>query len=132
MISRQVIFFGVVGVLAAVVHFFAVLLLVHWLHWVPLLANILAFLIAFQVSYHGHSIWTFAQQSFDHSTSLGRFFIVAVASFALNEALFALLLYVFNWPYVEALVVVLLIVPPVTFLASKLWAFQREVGNASH
>lgn len=132
-INKQTLAFAIVGVSAACVHFFAVLILVHWLHWLPLVANLLAFLIAFQVSYQGHSGWTFACQSFTKANAWWRFFLVAAASFMLNEALFALLLHMFELPYIEALVIVLIIVPPVTYVVSKLWAFkQRSMPDANH
>lgn len=130
--NKQMLIFGIVGIIAAGVHFILVILLVHWLHWLPLVANILAFLIAFQVSYQGHSLWTFSWQTFDQKTALRRFFIVAAGSFGLNEALFALLLHVFDWPYPYALILVLLVVPPLTFIVSKLWAFQRGMHNANY
>ncbi|MCS6763714.1 MAG: GtrA family protein [Candidatus Protistobacter heckmanni] len=115
--------FAAVGAAAAAVHFLAVLLLVEFSGLPPQPANVLAFLIAFWVSYAGHSCLTFAAAGARRAQSLPRFFLVAVSSFAGNAALFALLLR-FGWDYRTALFTVLLIVAVLTYLASRLWAFR--------
>jgi putative flippase GtrA len=51
--------FGVVGVAAMTVHWLVVMVLVP-LGLLPLIANMIAFAIAFNVSYIGHRNWTFA------------------------------------------------------------------------
>jgi len=116
--------FGTVGVSAAAVNFAMVLLLVSFVHLRPLLANVVAFLTAFQVSYHGHKRWTFGQHNARHVSVMTKFFIVAGLSFILNEGLFALLLRETHLYYPIALLVVLLVIPPITFILSKMWAFR--------
>jgi len=123
-ITYQLIRFGFVGVLAAMTNFVAVVILVSLTHLHPLVANIFAFLIAFQVSFHGHKFWTFSTSEAKHLSSMTKFFIVAVASFFLNEALFALFLQEWRLYYMLALFLTLMIVPRITFTFSKLWAFR--------
>ena len=53
--------FVLVGGAAAATHLLAVALLVHWAGMAPLVANGLAFLVAFVVSYNGHALLTFAR-----------------------------------------------------------------------
>lgn len=121
----QVARFGVIGVTAAVVNTVVVVIGVEWLHWHPLLANILAFAIAYQVSFFGHQYWTFRRVAADSAaTSWIKFLAVAVFSFGLNESLYALFLTIFHLQYVLALILVIVLVPPVTFVLSKLWAFR--------
>lgn len=90
----------------------------------PLYANIFAFVTAFGVSYLGHRFWTFGERVTSHVTSVTRFFGVAILSFVLNEFLFFLFLHFTALPYLLALFFVLIIVTPITFLLSRLWAFR--------
>ncbi|HQQ63624.1 MAG TPA: GtrA family protein [Pseudomonadales bacterium] len=118
--------FLVVGASAAAVHFVVVLLLVQWYALQPLLANIAAFITAFQVSYFGHRFWTFAHTDTQHSQSLPRFLLVAVLGFASNECLYYLLLQYTTLPYWLSLGMVLVLVAVMTFVLSKLWAFSHK------
>jgi putative flippase GtrA len=119
----QLFRFGVIGCTAALVNFIGVVLLVEYLHWQPLVANILAFLIAFNVSYLGHRFWTFSHKQ-HASNSVFKFFLVAFIGFALNESLFALLLYATPLHYTAALIITIFLVAIITFIFSKLWAFK--------
>ena len=115
--------FGVVGITAMAVHWIAVTLLVP-LGIAPLIANILAFAIAFNVSYVGHRNWTFASTA-NHATTFKRFFLVALASFVLNETLYYLLLSFTALDYRIALAMVLVAVAALTFVMSRYWAFRQ-------
>lgn len=115
--------FGIVGATAALVNMLVVFLLVHFLAWQPLVANILAFAIAYHVSFFGHHHWTF-QRNAKAKTAWSKFLLVAVGSFILNEGFYALFLHVLHLQYIVALLLVLVVVPPITFCLSKLWAFR--------
>jgi len=121
----QLLHFGGVGGLAAATHYIVVLLLAGFgLH--PLLANVFAFLTAFQVSYFGHRHLTFAATAAGqpHSKTLPRFFLVAVSSFVLNECMFAALLRYTALPYQISLGIVLVLVAGLTFVLSRVFAFS--------
>jgi len=120
---RQLFAFGSVGTGAAAVHLLSVFLLVQ-LGWHPLIANVLAFLIAFQVSYFGHRYWTFRGTRTRHPVAASRFLFTAISSLAMNEAMFYLLLEFTALPYLVALTLVLICVTPMTFLLGKYWAFR--------
>ena len=119
----QLVRFGVVGLLAALIHFSTVILLVQTYHFVPLTANILGFLIAFQFSYWGHRKWTFNDTESMHRVAVSKFLCVQMLNFAMNELLFYVFLS-FNLPYPVALIIVLTVLPIFTFAASKLWVFR--------
>ncbi len=125
---KQLFWFGVVGITAMLVHLGSVALVLVPLGLEPLLANILAFLIAFQVSHAGHRRLTFASAavSTPAAQSRGRFFAVAVASFALNELLYWALLRYTSLDYRVALCIVLLLVSALTFFLARYWAFSRR------
>jgi putative flippase GtrA len=118
---RQLLRFGAVGVAAMAVHWTVVALLVPF-GAKPLLANIAAFAIAFNVSYVGHRHWTFAATS-AHQSPFKRFLGVALLSFVLNEALYYLLLRA-GLEYRVALLIVLVAVAALTFILSRYWAFR--------
>jgi putative flippase GtrA len=132
--------FGLTGFCSSLVHFTTVMLLVNCAHLIDavlhvpfhialiaLCANVAAFLIAFTISYEGHSNWTFAPkdgQTALNNTALQRFFMVAVMSFALNESLYAVLLRCTHMNYALALILVISAVSMLTFSLSKSWAFK--------
>lgn len=91
----------------------------------PLLANVVAFHVAFAVSYLGHRRLTFADQPSRTRDSLPRFLTVAYGSFALNEALYAVLLTHTRLDRLAALAIVLVAVAVVTYVSSRFWAFRR-------
>lgn len=83
--------FGIVGALATFVHMVNGYLLIQ-AGWNPLVANLLAFAIAFLVSFIGHLEFSFADQDVSLSRALRRFAVVALIGFGLNEALLVALL----------------------------------------
>jgi putative flippase GtrA len=123
---KQLFWFGVVGVTAMLVHLGTVsLMFVPWgIH--PLAANVLGFLIAFQVSHAGHRAFTFATSTDSVSHTRLRFFAVAVGSFLVNEVLFAALLHFTTLDYRVALAIVLVVVAALTFFLARNWAFAAQ------
>lgn len=123
--SRELLWFGAVGVLAMLVHFSIVSWVLVPAGISPLVANCLGFLLAFQVSYWGHRLKTFQAHQIPHLIALPRFFMVASFGFALNEFLYFLLLQFTALDYRSALVIVLFAVAALTYVLSRLWVFQR-------
>ncbi|MBV9575590.1 MAG: GtrA family protein [Gammaproteobacteria bacterium] len=118
----QVLRFAIVGLMAAAVHFGTVVSLVQVEMLQPLIANIFGFVLAFQVSYWGHRLWTFYDTSALHRTALPKLFFVQILNLAANETLFYIFL-LLHLPYTIALLIVLMILPLFTFAASKWWVF---------
>lgn len=123
--SRQLLFFIVIGTLAAATHWGAVVLLVSHLKITPLVANLLGWLSAFIVSFSGHYTLTFAQQASSLGTALRRFFLVSALGFAVNESAYALLLHYSSVSYQYLLALILIAMAVLTFTLSRLWAFAR-------
>ncbi|MFT3930460.1 MAG: GtrA family protein [Spongiibacteraceae bacterium] len=120
----ELIRFGIVGIAAMATHWCVVALLVP-LGMQPLLANVIAFCIAFNISFFGHHHWTFASTESQKST-LKRFMGVALLGFISNECLYALLLRFTALDYRIALLIVLIAVAAMTYLLSRLWAFRSQ------
>ena len=121
--------FILVGAVAAGTHLGVVVILVQGLGLSPLLANVPAFCLAFGVSYNGHARLTFGRSGARGPAVAGRYFLVASLSLLLNELLYAWALHGLGWPYVWALLLVLLLVAVLTFVLSKYWAFARQRGG---
>ncbi len=123
--TRALLWFGVVGVSAMLVHLGSVALVLVPLGLPPLVANVLAFLLAFQVSHAGHRRFTFRADA-PASQSRLRFFAVASGSFALNELMYAGLLQYTALDYRVALAIVLVAVAMLTFFLARHWAFASR------
>ena len=121
--------FSVVGVVASITHYCAVILLVEGATFPPLLANIGGFMVAFGVSFAGHCLWTFSDRAIDKRVSLFRFLGTAVLGFCLNEALFFGLLRFTPIPYFIGLALVIGLVAVGTYFLSRFWAFRGRVIN---
>ena len=121
--TRQLFWFGVVGVSAMLVHLGSVALVLVPLGLTPLIANIIAFFLAFQVSHAGHRHFTFRNKDTVVSRSRGRFFLVALMSFAVNELLYWALLRYTLFDFRIALAMVLVAIAALTFVLARYWAF---------
>jgi putative flippase GtrA len=121
---RQLFLFCFIGGLAAIVNFIVLIFIVEIFNWKPLPANIIAFFLAYQVSFFGHHQLTFKGAATSRKRVVWvKFLVVAMISFVLNEGLyFVYLLFIFN--YEIALFCTLITVPPLTFMLAKMWAFK--------
>jgi putative flippase GtrA len=123
LLKMQLVRFGIVGATSALVNFLGVFALVELFSLKPLIANIIAYLIASIVSYVGHYHWTFASNA-EHHKSVFKFYIMLGMNLLLNEALYAFFLYVVSLNYQLALILTIVIVPIFTFIVSKLWVYR--------
>ncbi|MDF3034784.1 MAG: GtrA family protein [Paucimonas sp.] len=114
--------FGTVGLIAACVHWSVVAALVP-LGLLPLQANVVAFITAFNVSYWGHRRWTFNADR-PHRSALPRFLLTACSSFVLNQTLYYFFLTYTSLDYRVSLLIVLVCVAILTFFLSRQWAFR--------
>ncbi|WP_218242152.1 GtrA family protein [Comamonas fluminis] len=122
----QLFQFVLVGGSAAATHLAVVGLLVSLLHMPPLSANVLAFLVAFIVSYNGHALLTFSESKAQDWSVVARYFAVACLSFVANEVLYYIALNWLHWHYFWSLAAVLVLVAIGTFVMSKFWAFKAR------
>ena len=120
-LSHRLFYYITIGGIAALVNLILVFLLVEYLHFHPLVANIIAFLTAFNVSYFGHKHLTFAKIE-QKQLSLPHFFLVASTGIVINESLYFLFLKFTQLNYLIALSLVLIFVAIYTFILSRFWA----------
>ena len=122
----QLLQFVLVGGSAAATHLAVVGLLVSLGGMPPLWANVLAFLVAFVVSYNGHALLTFSAAQARGWPVVAKFFAVACLSFVANEVLYYIALNWLHWHYFWSLAAVLVLVAIGTFVMSKFWAFKAS------
>lgn len=120
--TQQLVLFSGIGVSAAAVHVLVVLTLVTYLDLEPLIANVFAFLLAFNISYLGHRYLTFAALDQQKKLSLPHFFIVASSAGLINELLYFLLLHYTSINYLLALTTVLGLAAVYSYTLSRCWA----------
>ncbi|HWP11712.1 MAG TPA: GtrA family protein [Ramlibacter sp.] len=121
--------FIAVGCAAALTHLGVVVALVSRHGQLPLVANVLGWLVAFIVSFAGHWVLTFRSQQAPLWRAVRRFFGVSAAGFATNEIAYALLLQWSSLRYDVILALVLVGVAVITYLLSSRWAF---LGRPQH
>jgi putative flippase GtrA len=122
--AKKWLAFLTVGSSAALMHEAIVIGLVEYLEWTPLFANIIGFVVAFNVSYIGHKHYTFNSNA-AHRSTLPKFALVASSSFLLNQGLFFVFLTWTTLPYSVALFIVLGSVALLTYVLSHFWAFKQ-------
>jgi putative flippase GtrA len=93
-----------------------------------LLANLVAFLSAFGISFWGNYHWTFRRPG-QKARALRRFFTISSGAFALNMLLLTGLLQIdLLLPEWSALLAAT-VIPAITFLASRFWGFRSAAES---
>jgi putative flippase GtrA len=114
--------FGLVGILATGIHVGIYFLAVLVLGIVPTIATALAFLVALTISYTLNHRWTFRAKG-GHRRYFIRYLIIALTGSVLNMTIMHLCTTVLGWSHYLGLVIVVLTIPPLTFLGNLLWGF---------
>jgi putative flippase GtrA len=116
--------FGVSGALATATHVLVFVTLVEWLRVAPVLASVPAFCTALLVSYGLNYHWTFDARG-PHGIMLPRFAVVSGSGLGLNVLITYAVVDVAGYWYGYALLLVVTVVPLLTFLLSKHWVFSH-------
>jgi putative flippase GtrA len=122
--------FGSVGLVATAVHAGVYAALVSLLSAPPQSSNLVAFGIAFVVSFLGHHHFTFRGPKRSAGSAALRFFVVALAGYALNAGFVALTTQKLGKPPLVAVIFMLFVTPVVTYMLAKLWAFADRPAGA--
>lgn len=118
--------FLIVGLLATATHAAVALLALEGLGLGPYLSNIIGFVTAFALSFTGHHFWSFAhtREAGQTRSRMIRFLVVALAGFALNSGVLTGWLQLTDWPRSIGLLFSIAVVPVLSFLSARLWAFR--------
>ncbi|MBI0129465.1 MULTISPECIES: GtrA family protein [Snodgrassella] len=129
-VSAQGIWFTLVGGAAAAMHFLCLVVLVRYAHFLPVLANPLAFLCAFVISFSGHYYLTFSLTRHTWFQALWRWLFSSITGFMINQILFMAGIHWFgNQAYWWVWFIVTLIVTVLSFILGKFWAFNEKAHN---
>jgi putative flippase GtrA len=124
----QIVRFGLVGVLATLVHMGVSLSAHRWLDAPPLLANSLGWCVAVGCSMAGHALFTF-RQALTPARML-RFTLVSFASIAFSSLLVYAGEHLSRLPANVYLVGAPLLTPVFTYLCHSLWTFSHPKPRA--
>ncbi|MGE8552014.1 MAG: GtrA family protein [Acinetobacter calcoaceticus] len=116
--------FTTTGAAAALTHYSIVMLLFKR-NIALQYANLIAFLLAYWVSYFGHRIFTFKAQHIAHRQTLPKFTLVAGLGFLFNESFLLLSNLYFSAPVSTLVCVAIVLTSIVTFLLNRFFAFQH-------
>lgn len=122
-LQGQIMRFGLVGITATATHIIAILIMVEWSNIEPLTANFFAFSMALLISFTGNYHWTF-NASDPYTESFPRFFTIALFGMGLNQTIMFIAVSMLNMDYRLGLVAVIMVVPAISFMANRKWAFQ--------
>lgn len=128
-LRKQSIFFLIIGSLAALVHFIALIILVQWVNISPNLANFGAFLIAFLVGFTGHLNYTFHHNNTKKNwkPTLVKWLASSLGGFILNQTFFVFGINLLGKQYYVVIwFIATVLVTCCTFILAKFWAFKIE------
>ena len=125
---RQLAAFGVVGIAATLTHVAVAWLVYDGANWGPIMANLAGASAAFCVSFIGNFRVTFHTDRTMWNCAR-RYLAVSLLSFAMASLI---LVWVerADWPTYAYALIVIITIPPTTFLLAKLWAFT-PMGTSS-
>jgi len=120
--------FAVVGAIATLVHTAVSLGLLQLGVLSAFPANIAGFLVAFCFSFAGHHFWSFADSRQDAKTThrMRRFFVIALTGFLINSSVLTAWLALTPWPDSLGLLISIAIVPGLSFIGARFWAFSSS------
>ena len=121
---QQIIAFGGVGIVAAVVHYGLLLSLVELGGWHPVVATLVGYIGGGVVSYWLNRTHTYASDR-PHSEAGWRFALVAGVGFLITFAVMSSLVVRLALPYFPSQIATTLVVLVWSFLAHKYWSFGR-------
>jgi len=133
MFTYQLIRFGIVGLIATIIHVIIFVILIEFADWSGSASNLTAFFVAFFFSYFGHYFYSFKDRFVVTTTkkdvlymptflkfctvSAGGFFINALIAWGVVDSL--------QLDYWIAVVMMLTVTPITVFLFSKNWVFRQ-------
>lgn len=120
---NQLFRFGVVGGLSTLLNSLTFVVLVDSLKVQPFLGNLLASLLAFWISYFGHSCWTFGNKR--HSTEkFLKFLTMALLGLSINTAFVWVLMHCLHQSAYIATLPMIFVTPLLIFFINKYWVFK--------
>jgi putative flippase GtrA len=118
--------FSVVGFINTAASYLAFFILLEVGHVPYLLSSILAYLLSILISYIGNKYWTFKTSATALHVEFIKFFILNMIGLAINTALMAFLVEIFNVHPLVAQILAMAVVIFYNFFGSKHWVFREN------
>ena len=116
--------YGIVGVVASVVHFFVAYLFYEWWQQRFLMAHFFGFLCGLVVAYIGHYFFSFRDNA-SHSKRFPKFLVTTLLALFLHQMGAMILVQYLLLDYsTQVLPLLVTCVPVFTFLLNKFWVFS--------
>lgn len=127
-VLRQIVRFGLVGGLATLLHVGVFVSLADGAGFHPQMANLLAWLAAFALSFLGHFHWTFRESPGRPTRrardALVRFLGVSLFGLVLNSGIVVVVVDVSGGSNAMAALLMATVVPTILFAINRYWAFS--------
>ena len=120
--------FAVVGAIATATHAAVFTAAIEAAHVEPVLATVLAFIIAMFTGFVLNRRWTFAVRDAP-AQRLWRYAFAALAGLALNAAIMFCVVHMLHASPYFGLVAAIVIVPPVSFALNHFWVFREPAAR---
>ncbi|MBF0621268.1 MAG: GtrA family protein [Magnetococcales bacterium] len=120
---KQMVRYGIAGVLGATLHTGILVLLVQWLDLNPTLSTTVGFIVTVVVTFHINKHWTFDTREIA-STALYRYVIISCIGLALNAGCMHLTTITFNLHYLIGQGIVIVLIPINNFILNYYWTFK--------
>lgn len=120
--------FAVVGALATATHAAVFTAAIEAAHVEPVLATVLAFVIAMLAGFALNRRWTFAVHDAP-ARRLWRYAFAALAGLALNAAIMYCVVHLLHASPYLGLAAAIVIVPPVSFTLNHFWVFRDAASR---
>jgi putative flippase GtrA len=125
---RRFLLYAVAGVAATATHYAVMIAMVQWASSPEVLATCVGFIAGACVKYPLNYWSVFASRQ-RHRVAMTRFVIALAVSFALNAALFAVLLRALDVHYMVSQVITTAVVLFVNYLLARYWIFLAPGGG---
>ncbi len=120
----QILRYGITGGIVTTCGVAAYLVAVRWLHLMPLLSNVIAYLVSMALGYVMHARFSFRGQGGAASARQGgKFFVTSGISFALNSLFVWLFTDVIGWDNRTPVLAMIFITPAICFVIYRKWVF---------
>lgn len=119
---REIVVFGVVGVLATLTHYFSAIFAVELLGWNVMVANMFAYCVAVGVSFFGHSLLTF-RVAMSRSRFV-KFVLVSLSALAVSQGLLWGLTEIALFRHRINMLAVVCVVPAYSYVFNKFWVYR--------
>jgi len=128
-VIREINVFVLVGVLATACQVVLSLAAHRFAGVEAMVASLIGYAGSVGVSYLGNSRFTFRRPALS-GRQFAKFATISLTGLAINLTLVFVCTHALAWPLWMAMIPVVLIVPPSTFVMSKLWAFRVTASEA--